>query len=56
MSVPRRVAEVLAEHVTLEIEGIDRNVLERLRSGLQREQGVVGFFRFHRGHHFVSSA
>jgi hypothetical protein len=24
MSVPRSVAEVLAEHVTLEVEGIDR--------------------------------
>jgi hypothetical protein len=23
---------------------------------LQREQGVVRFFRFHRGHQFVSSA
>jgi hypothetical protein len=24
--------------------------------GLQREQGVVNFFRFHRGNQFVSSA
>jgi len=27
MSVPRSVAEVLAEHVTLEVEGIDRMYL-----------------------------
>jgi hypothetical protein len=24
MSLPRRVAEILREHVTLEVEGIDR--------------------------------
>jgi hypothetical protein len=56
MSVPRSVAEVLAEHVTLEVEGIDRMYLNVYVPGLQREQGVVGFFRFHRGHPFVSSA
>ena len=56
MSVPRSVAEVLAEHVTLEVEGIDRMYLNVYVPGLQREQGVVSFFRFHRGHQFVSSA
>src|SRR3982750_3382925 len=56
MSVPRRVAEVLSEHVTLEVEGIDRMYLNVYVPGLQREQGVAGFFRFHRGHQFVSSA
>src|SRR5438270_193786 len=56
MSVPRSVAEVLAEHVTLEVEGIDRMYLNVYVPGLQREQGVAGFFRFHRGHQFVSSA
>jgi hypothetical protein len=56
MSVSRSVAEVLAEHVTLEVEGIDRMYLNVYVPGLQREQGVVGFFRFHRGHQFVSSA
>ena len=30
MSLPRSVAEVLAEHVTLEVEGIDRMYLHRL--------------------------
>jgi hypothetical protein len=56
MSVPRSVAEVLSEHVTLEVEGIDRMYLNVFVPGLQREQGVVGFFRFHLGHRFVSSA
>ena len=55
MSLPRSVAEVLSEHVTLEVEGIDRMYLNVFVPGLQREQGVVGFFRFHRGHRFVSS-
>ena len=56
MSVPRSVAGVLAEHVTLEVEGIDRMYLNVYILGLQREQGVACFFRFHRGHQFASSA
>jgi hypothetical protein len=56
MSVPRSVAEVLADHVTLEVEGIDRMYLNVYVPGLQREQGVVNFFRFYRGNQFVSSA
>src|ERR1700704_2511000 len=56
MSVPRSVAEVLAEHVTLEVEGIDRMYLNVYIPGLQCEQGVACFFRFHRGHQFASSA
>src|SRR5882724_11969152 len=55
MSVPRSVAKVLAEHVTLEVEGIDRMYLNVYIPGLQREQGVACFFRFHRGHQFASS-
>jgi hypothetical protein len=47
---------VLAEHVTLEVEGIDRMYLNVYVPGLQREQGVLNFFRFHRGNQFVSSA
>jgi hypothetical protein len=50
------VADVLADHVTLEIEGIDRMYLNVYVPSLQREQGVAAFFRFHRGHQFVSSA
>jgi hypothetical protein len=55
MSLPRSVAEVLAEHVTLEVEGIDRMYLNVYVPQLQREQGVACFFRFHRGHPFASS-
>jgi hypothetical protein len=36
MSVPRSVAEVLADHVTLEVEGIDRMYLNVYVPGLQR--------------------
>jgi hypothetical protein len=56
MSVSRSVAEVLTDHVTLEVEGIDRMYLNVCVPGLQREQGVACFFRFHRGHQFASSA
>jgi hypothetical protein len=56
MSLPRTVAEVLHEHVTLEVEGIDRMYLNVYMSDLQREQGVVWFLRHHRGHPFASSA
>jgi len=56
MSVPRSVADVLSRHVTLQVEGIDRMYLNVYVPTLQREQGVATFFRFHRGHPFVSSA
>jgi hypothetical protein len=56
MSVPRTVAEVLAKHVTLEVEGIDRMYLNVYVPQLQREVGVASFFRYYRGFQFVSSA
>jgi hypothetical protein len=56
MSVPRSVAAVLREHVTLQVEGIDRMYLNVYVPQLQRELGVVGFLRNHRGHLFASSA
>lgn len=56
MSLPRTVAEILDEHVTLELEGIDRMYLNVYVPRLQRELGVVSFFRFHRGMQFASSA
>jgi hypothetical protein len=56
MSVPRTVAAVLREHVTLEVESIDRMYLNVYVPQLQRELGVVGFLRNHRGHLFASSA
>jgi hypothetical protein len=55
MSISRSVAQILSEHVTLELEGIDRMYLNVYVPRLQREAGVAGFFRFHRGHRFASS-
>jgi hypothetical protein len=55
MSIARSVAEILREHVRLELEGIDRMYLNVYVPRLQREAGVAGFFRFHRGHRFASS-
>lgn len=56
MSGARSVAEVLSEHVTLEIDGIDRMYLNGYVPNLQHEMGVVGFFRKHLGYTFASSA
>ena len=55
ISIPRSVAKILSEHVTLELEGIDRMYLNVYVPRLQREAGVAGFFRYHRGHRFASS-
>lgn len=41
MTLARRVAEVLAEHVTLEVECIDRMYLNVYVPRLQYEQGVA---------------
>jgi hypothetical protein len=56
MSVPKTVADVLRDHVTLEVEGIDRMYLNVYVPKLQRDLGVVGFLRYHRGHLIASSA
>ena len=56
MSVPRTVAEVISQHVTLEVEGIDRMYLNVYQPKLQHDRGVASFFRFHRGQTFASSA
>ena len=56
MSLPRSVAEVLKDHVTLEVEGIDRMYLNVYQPRLQTDRGVAAFFRFHRGETFASSA
>ena len=56
MSLPRTVADVLGQHVTLEVESIDRMYLNVYQPRLQYDRGVVTFFRFHRGHTFASSA
>ena len=56
MTVARSVAEVLTDHVTLEVECIDRMYLNLYVPNLQYEGGVVGFFKGHRGGTFASSA
>jgi len=56
MTVPRTAADVLAGHVTLEVECIDRMYLNVYQPRLQYAAGVVGFFRGHRGATFASSA
>jgi hypothetical protein len=56
MSVARSVADILTQHVTLELEGIDRMYLNVIVRGLQYVGGVVGFLRKHRGHPIASTA
>jgi hypothetical protein len=56
MTLARSVADVLSDHVTLEVESIDRMYLNLYVPKLQYEMGVVGFFRGHRGATFASSA
>jgi hypothetical protein len=55
MTVPRSVADVLRDHVTLEVECIDRIYLNVYQPRLQADNGVADFFRRHRGHGFASS-
>jgi hypothetical protein len=56
MTLPRSAADVLADHVTLEVECIDRMYLNVYQPRLQHVEGVVQFLRSHRGHPFASSA
>src|SRR5262249_52556971 len=56
MTVPRTVAEVIRQHVTLEVESIDRMYLNVYQPRLQCEGQVAAFFRHHRGHTFASAA
>jgi hypothetical protein len=56
MSLPQSVADVLHDHVTLEVDCIDRLYLNAYVPPLQYESGVAAFFRRHRGHPFASSA
>ena len=56
MTLPHSVADVLDEHVSLELECIDRMYCNLYVPILQTEQGVAWFFRHHRGYDFASSA
>ncbi len=56
MNLSHNVSEIIGEHVTLEVESIDRMYLNVYQPQLQRDLGVVGFFRHHRGQPFASSS
>lgn len=56
MSIARSVSEILQDHVTLEIEGIDRMYLNAYVPMLQTEGGTTYFFREQRGFRFASAA
>lgn len=55
MSVPRSVAEVMRNHVTLEVEGIDRMYLNVYQPKLQTEKQAACFFRYQRDQPVASS-
>jgi len=54
--IAQSVADILGQHVTLAVEGIDRMYLNVYVPRLQSEGGVVGFFREHRGQPLPSAA
>jgi len=56
MTIARTVSEVLSEHVTLEIECIDRLYLNLYVPILRSPRGVGHFWIQHRGHRFASSS
>jgi hypothetical protein len=55
MSIARSVADVLRDHVALELEGIDRMYLNVYVPHLQAVGGVVWYLRSHRGQRFAST-
>ena len=50
------LADLLGEHVTLEVESLDRLYLNAYVPQLQRDMGLVGFLRYHLGHLIASTA
>jgi hypothetical protein len=56
MTLPRSAADVLARHVVLELECIDRIYCNLYVPKLQRDLGVVGFIREHLGKPVASTA
>src|ERR1700687_1274021 len=55
MSVARSVADVLRDHVVLELEAIDRMYLNVYVPHLQTVGATVGYLRKHRGQRFAST-
>jgi len=56
VNIPHSVAALLQNHITFQLECIDRMYLNVYVPRLQWEGGVVGFFRRHRGQPIASSA
>jgi len=56
MKIAQTVTQILDQHVTLEVECIDRMYLNLYVPGLQYVNGAVGFFRNHRKQPIASSA
>jgi hypothetical protein len=56
VTIPRSVADVIQNHVTLEVEGIDRMYLNVYQPKLQTEKAAACFFRFHRKQPVASSS
>jgi hypothetical protein len=56
MTLARSVADVLADHVSFEVESIDRMYLNVWVPRLVYGGGVSGFFVGHRGHQYASTA
>jgi hypothetical protein len=54
--IAQSVADILAHHVRLSVEGIDRMYLNVYVPRLQAELGIVRFFRDHRGQPLPSAA
>jgi DNA-binding PadR family transcriptional regulator len=55
MSIARSAAEVLRDHVVLELEAIDRMYLNVYVPHLQTVGAVVGYVRVHKGQRFAST-
>lgn len=53
--ITRSVAQLLEEHVTLDVEGIDRLYLNAYQPRLQTGAGVAAFFKGHRGARVAST-
>ena len=54
--IAQSVADILNHHVKLSVDGIDRMYLNVFVPGLQYEQGIIRFFREHRGQPLPSAA
>lgn len=56
MTLPRTAAQVLSDHVVLEVRSVDRMLVTLYQPRLEYGAGIRGFFCWHRGNRFVSSA